>query len=348
MLATVIGFAYQFADTFAFLILSSIGLAVIFGMMGVINLAHGEFIMCGAYVTVLSARAGLPMPLAMLLGAAVAGVIGMLIEYLVIRRLYGRLFDSIVATWAISLIATQGMLIVVGPSIEGLKTPFGSFELAGLSFSWYRVLLPVIALAILAGLYLLFVKTPFGVRARATIQKPDMARALGVDTDRVYCADLRPRRRARGPDRRALRADDDHGADDGLGLHRAGLRDGGGGGTDVLLGAAPAAAVLAFIQSLLTASVRAADRPGRPAADGDRRRARAAQGRERLDAEGHGMSWLSGFNGPQTLGRGRGFWWRFRRRRCSRWRPRPSSSSPSSSTTSPTSCSGPSWRSACR
>lgn len=254
MLATFIGFAYQFADSFAFLILSSIGLAVIFGMMGVINLAHGEFIMCGAYVTVLSARAGLPMPLAMLLGAAVAGVIGMLIEYVVIRRLYGRLFDSIVATWAISLIATQGMLIVAGPSIEGLKTPLGSFELAGLSFSWYRVLLPVVALAILGGLYLLFVKTPFGVRARATIQKPDMARALGVDTDRVYALTF------------------------GLGAALAGLTGalyaptmttvptmGSAfivqafvtvvvGGTDVLLGAAPAAAVLAFIQSLLTAS----------------------------------------------------------------------------------------------
>jgi urea transport system permease protein len=252
--ASTIGFAYQFADTFAFLVLSSIGLAVIFGMMGVINLAHGEFIMCGAYVTVLTARAGLPLPVAMLLGAAVAGVIGVLIEYFVIRRLYARLFDSIVATWAISLIATQGMLIVVGPSIEGLKTPFGSFEVAGLSFSWYRVLLPVVALAVLVGLYLLFVKTSFGVRARATIQKPDMARALGVDTDRVYALTF------------------------GLGAALAGLTGalyaptmttvptmGSAfivqafvtvvvGGADVLLGAAPAAAVLAFIQSLLTAS----------------------------------------------------------------------------------------------
>jgi urea ABC transporter permease protein UrtB len=253
--ASTIGFAYQFADTFAFLVLSSIGLAVIFGMMGVINLAHGEFIMCGAYVTVLTARAGLPLPVAMLLGAAVAGVIGVLIEYFVIRRLYARLFDSIVATWAISLIATQGMLIVVGPSIEGLKTPFGSFEVAGLSFSWYRVLLPVVALAVLAGLYLLFVKTAFGVRARATIQKPDMARALGVDTDRVYALTF------------------------GLGAALAGLTGalyaptmttvptmGSAfivqafvtvvvGGADVLLGAAPAAAVLAFIQSQLIGQV---------------------------------------------------------------------------------------------
>ena len=254
MIATLIGFAYQLADTFAFLILSSVGLAIIFGMMGVINLAHGEFIMCGAYVTVLTARAGLPMPLAMLLGALVAGIVGMVLEYFVIRRLYTRLFDSIVATWAVSLIATQGMLIVVGPSIEGLQTPFGSFDLAGLSFSWYRILLPLVALTILGGIYWLFVKTPFGVRARATIQNPDMARALGVDTDRVYAMTF------------------------GLGSALAGLTGalyaptmttvptmGSAfivqafvtvvvGGADVLLGEAPAAAALAFIQSLLTAS----------------------------------------------------------------------------------------------
>ena len=122
-------FFYQLADSFAFLVLCGLGLAIIFGMMGVINLAHGELIMCGAYVTVLSARAGLPLPFAMLCGTLAGGLVGLTLEILIIRRLYHRLFDSIVATWALSLIATQGMLIVAGPSIEGLKTPFGSFEL---------------------------------------------------------------------------------------------------------------------------------------------------------------------------------------------------------------------------
>jgi urea transport system permease protein len=253
-LYSAFAFLYQLADTFAFLILAAAGLAIIFGMMGVINLAHGEFVLCGAYVTVLSARAGLPLPLAMLLASLVAGAIGIGLEYLVIRRLYSRLFDSIVATWAISLIVTQGTLIIAGPSIEGLKTPFGSFELGPLSFSWYRVLLPVIAVAILAFLYGLFMHTPFGVRARATIQNPQMAKALGTDTDRVYRLTF------------------------GLGAALAGLTGalyaptmtvvptlGSAfivqsfvtvvvGGADVLLGVAPAAAVLAFIQSVLTAS----------------------------------------------------------------------------------------------
>ncbi len=94
------------------------GLAIIFGMMGVINLAHGEFIMCGAYVTVTSAKLGLPLPLAILCGALAAGLVGMLVERLVIRHLYDRPLDTIVATWGISLIATQGTLILLGPSLR--------------------------------------------------------------------------------------------------------------------------------------------------------------------------------------------------------------------------------------
>ena len=179
-------FLYQWGDAFTFLVLSAMGLAIIFGMMGVINLAHGEFIMCGAYVTVLTSRLNLPLPICMLCGALAAGVIGIILERLIIRHLYHRLFDSIVATWAISLIVTQGTLIVAGPSIEGIKTPFGSFNMGSYSFSTYRVVLMAIAVLMLIGLYLLFMKTRFGVRARATIQNPDMAKALGVDTGRVY------------------------------------------------------------------------------------------------------------------------------------------------------------------
>ncbi|MEO8631271.1 MAG: branched-chain amino acid ABC transporter permease [Betaproteobacteria bacterium] len=247
-------FFYQFADSFAFLVLCGLGLAIIFGMMGVINLAHGEFIMCGAYVTVLSARAGLPLALAMLAGTLAAALVGLILEFFIIRRLYRRLFDSIVATWAISLIATQGMLIVAGPSIEGLKTPFGSFEIGQYSFSTYRALLPLMALLLLAALYWLFVHTRFGIHSRATIQDAAMARALGANTTRIYSSTF------------------------ALGAALAGLT--GAlyaptmttvptmgqafivqsfvsvvvSGSDVMLGLAPAAAMLGFIQSLLIKS----------------------------------------------------------------------------------------------
>ncbi|AUG99606.1 branched-chain amino acid ABC transporter permease [Pectobacteriaceae bacterium CE70] len=186
LLSFVYSAIYQFGDNFAFLVLSALGLAVIFGMMGVINLAHGEFIMCGAYVTITLNKSGLPLPLAMLVGALVSAFAGGVIERLVVRHLYDRLYDSVVATWAISLIVQQSMLLLAGPSLEGLSTPFGSFTLGDYSFSTYRALLPLFAIAVLLLLYWLFFHTNYGVCARATIQNARMASCLGLETDRIY------------------------------------------------------------------------------------------------------------------------------------------------------------------
>lgn len=251
--AAAFAMVYQFGDAFAFLVISCAGLAIIFGMMGVINLAHGEFIMCGAYVTAATARSGLPLPLAILCGALVAGLVGMVVERLVIRHLYHRPLDSIIATWGLSLIATQGVLIVLGSTMQGIGTPLGSIEVGARSYSAYRLVLMAAAVGLLVGLYLLFYHTRFGVIARATIQRPQMARALGVDTRRVY------------------------GLTFGLGAALAGLAGGlyaptmtmvptmGAtfivesfvtvvvGGADIFVGAAPAAAILAVIRAGLTA-----------------------------------------------------------------------------------------------
>lgn len=185
-MAFIIPFSYHLADTIAFLILCSVGLAIVFGMMGVINIAHGEFIMLGAYVTTIASRWGVPLPVAMLLAILVTGLAGVLLERLVIRHLYGRLFDSIVATWAISLIAMQGMLILAGPSMTSVGTPLGDFSAAGYTFSTYRLVLISTAVALLGLVYLVFMHTRFGVYARATIQRPDIARALGLNVNAIY------------------------------------------------------------------------------------------------------------------------------------------------------------------
>ena len=102
MLGDVFSYLYQFADVFAFLILSAAGLAIVFGMMGIINMAHGEFIMCGAYVTVGLVHTGFPLVAAQLCGAIVAGLIGVLIEVAIVRRFYKRPEDSLLATWGLS------------------------------------------------------------------------------------------------------------------------------------------------------------------------------------------------------------------------------------------------------
>src|ERR1700710_2161106 len=161
-LSSLFGFLYQSGDAFAFLVLAACGLAIIFGMMGVINLAHGEFIMCGAYTTVSVAKYGVPLPLAVVCGAMAAGLVGMVIERLIIRHLYGRPLDTIVATWGISLIASQGTLIVLGPSLADISTPLGSVQIGDLTYSVYRFVLMATAAAILGALYIVFNYTRFG------------------------------------------------------------------------------------------------------------------------------------------------------------------------------------------
>jgi branched-chain amino acid transport system permease protein len=179
---------YQLDVSFSFLFLSAIGLAVIFGMMGVINLAHGEFMMLGAYFTTIAATHGLPLVAAVPLAALGVAVFGAIMEILVVRRLYGRLLDSVAATWAVGLILSQGTLILTGPSMQGVSSPFGSFTVGQTSYSWYRLFLGLVSLVLIVLLYLLFMKTKYGLRARATIQNASIARALGVDTARMYTA----------------------------------------------------------------------------------------------------------------------------------------------------------------
>jgi amino acid/amide ABC transporter membrane protein 1, HAAT family (TC 3.A.1.4.-) len=175
----------QMADSIAFIALAAIGLTIIFGMMGVINLAHGEFIMMGAYITTLSINvASVPLPVAMILGALGTAVFGAVVERTIIKRLYGRLLDSMIVTFGLGLILTQGTRIIFGNSLRSIGTPFG--QVPGYTYSGYRVLLLFAAIGVLGSVYLVFTRTEFGVRARATIQDPETARAMGVDTDRMY------------------------------------------------------------------------------------------------------------------------------------------------------------------
>src|SRR5699024_1440581 len=116
VLENLFNIIYQFMDSFSFLTLAAIGLAIIFGMMGIINLAHGEFIMLGAYITTITAMAGVPLPIAIIVGSISVGVFGFIVDKLIIRHLYGRPLDSVVATWGLSLIMGQGMLVLMGPS----------------------------------------------------------------------------------------------------------------------------------------------------------------------------------------------------------------------------------------
>lgn len=171
----------------ASLVIISAGLAVIFGMMKVINLAHGEFLMLGGYATLGALKIGINLWVAMLIVAPLAvGLVGVVLERLVIRHLYGRMVDTMLATWGLSLLLVGIVTSVVGNTTAGISTPLGSFSIGRYSISVYTFV--IIAAAVLLALALRWVllATQLGLIARGTMQNPAMADALGISPSRVY------------------------------------------------------------------------------------------------------------------------------------------------------------------
>ena len=171
----------------AVLILISAGLAVVFGMMRIINLAHGEFMMMGGYATIMSVKAGINIWIAMLIVAPLAvGIIGLIVERLVIRFLYGRLVDTMLATWGLSLFFTGAAVMIFGNTTTGISTPISGFTLGAYQINGYNLFVIAASLLILIGGYAALRGTRVGLVARGTMQSADMASALGYSADRVY------------------------------------------------------------------------------------------------------------------------------------------------------------------
>ncbi|MDZ5453424.1 branched-chain amino acid ABC transporter permease [Labrys sp. ZIDIC5] len=171
----------------ASLVLLCLGLAIIFGMMKIINLAHGEFVMLGAYATVISANAGVNIWIAMLVVAPVfVGLVGIVVERCLIRFLYGRLVDTMLATWGLSLFIVGLVTTIYGNTIKGVPTPLGGFSIGEYKSSYYTLFLVAAALIMLALIFGMLRYTRFGLVSRATMQNPGMAAALGVNPSRIY------------------------------------------------------------------------------------------------------------------------------------------------------------------
>ena len=171
----------------ASLVIISAGLAVIFGMMKVINLAHGEFMMLGAYSVIGAIKLGINLWVAMLLVAPVTvGLIGVVLERLIIRRLYGRMVDTMLATWGLSLLLVGIVTSIAGNTTAGVSAPLGSFSVGAYSVSGYTLVIIAVAVVLALAIRWVLLRTPWGLIARGTMQKPDMANALGISPSRVY------------------------------------------------------------------------------------------------------------------------------------------------------------------
>ena len=170
------------------LVLISIGLAVIFGMMRVINLAHGEFLMLGGSTVIVSTNSGVNIWVAMfILAPLVVGLIGLIVEWVLIRFLYGRMVDTLLATWGLSLLFIGLITTIFGAqTTTTISAPFGPIPIGEFSSSGYEVFLIFVAIILILLLYLLLRYTKLGLAARGTMQAADMAAALGISTQRVY------------------------------------------------------------------------------------------------------------------------------------------------------------------
>ena len=176
-------------DTLSFmlaLLLVTLGLVVIFGLMNVINMAHGEFFLIGAYCVVLIQKIGLSYWWALLLAPIVLIAVGLIIEELVIRHIYRRFIDSILATWGISLVLKQLIVIVFGATAQSVDSPIpGPVEILGVTYPAYRLFIMGVAIALSSAMFLLFYCTPIGLAVRGVIANRTMAASLGINTRRL-------------------------------------------------------------------------------------------------------------------------------------------------------------------
>ncbi|UZF90373.1 branched-chain amino acid ABC transporter permease [Bosea sp. NBC_00550] len=175
------------------LFLLAAGLTLIFGIMGVINLAHGSLYMVGAYAAAFAAAQTGSFLLAVLAGLAAAAIIGMVMEVVVLRRLYARdHLDQVLATFALILIFNQSVTILFGrqPLFVSVSPALnGSVQLLpGLIYPVYRLAIIAVGLLVALGLYLLINRTRVGMLVRAGATHREMVRALGVDIRLLYTA----------------------------------------------------------------------------------------------------------------------------------------------------------------
>lgn len=171
-------------------LIAALGLAIVYGAMGVINMAHGEFVMLGAYTTfVLEEYLKFPFLLCIPCAFLVVALIGAGIERGLIRYLYKRPLDTLLATWGLSLVLVQGVRLILGPEPKNVGSPaylnasmkFWVFEL-----SWFRVFIFGVTIAAFVGTWWLMHRTRIGLMVRAVMQNKEMAAAHGIDANRVY------------------------------------------------------------------------------------------------------------------------------------------------------------------
>jgi branched-subunit amino acid ABC-type transport system permease component len=179
--------AIDFIYAIATLALISIGLAIVFGMMRIINLAHGEFMVMGSYSAEVAVHHHVNIWISILIVPPLAvALIGAFIERLIIRQLYGRMVETMLATWGLSLFVVGVLTMMFGDTTEGVPTPLPGITIGAYQTSGYSLFVIVLTLATMFGVNIILRSSRLGLLARGTMQNAEMAEALGTDTSRIY------------------------------------------------------------------------------------------------------------------------------------------------------------------
>lgn len=173
----------------AIVVLVVLGLGIIASMMGIFNFAQGEFVLLGAYVTYLVYSAGLPVWLGMLAAPFVVGALGLVLERTIVRRFYAAPIVAMLGTYALGLIIREIVRGLIGGLYLSVPEPLGgSVNIGTMHFSTWRLVIILITALVMVGSYLLLSRTAFGLRIRASLENPALARASGISTNAIYGA----------------------------------------------------------------------------------------------------------------------------------------------------------------
>jgi branched-chain amino acid transport system permease protein len=173
----------------AIIILVVSGLGIVANMMGVFNFAHGELVLLGAYITYLAYSLGLPIWAGMVAAPFIVGALGFVLERLVVRRFYIAPVAAMVATYALGLVIREAVRGLIGGLYLAVPDPLGgSFQFGDLYLSKWRCVIVVVTVIVMCASYALLTLTSFGLRVRASLENPALARASGISTSLVYSA----------------------------------------------------------------------------------------------------------------------------------------------------------------
>ena len=186
-MADTISIIFNIASFASVMVLIVLGLGVIASMMGIFNFAHGEFVLLGAYTVYLSATAGLGLWFGIIAAPIVVGILGLIIERLIIRRFYGSLIIAMLGTYAIGLVIRETIRGLLGGHYESIPEPIGgAFSIGGINFSIWRTIIIIATILILAGSWWMLARTPIGLRIRGALENPMLARTCGISTTILY------------------------------------------------------------------------------------------------------------------------------------------------------------------